>query len=290
MSALDRATAPARRRSTRAEVEDRRAALACIVSEMNPMTVRQAFYQATISGVVEKSERGYATVQSDLVWLRRQGIVPFDWIVDNTRYPRGPRTWPSIADALSATARSYRKALWEESETVVQVWIEKDALSGVIWPVIDEFDVTLMVARGYASLSFLHDAAETMQYDGRPAQIYHLGDFDPSGVDAARKIEAELRQAAPEIPISFERLAVTERQIADWNLPSRPTKASDTRSKHFGAISVELDAIPPQKLRDLVRAELERHLPRHRLDALRQEEAAERLMLAEMVRELGVEL
>lgn len=267
-------------------MEARREALVGIVTSMRPMTVRQVFYQATIHGVVEKTEAGYAKVQTGLVRLRRDGGLPYGWIVDNTRWVRGPRTWAGIADALGETARLYRKALWQEAGSSVEIWLEKDALSGVVWPVIDEYDVPLMVTRGYASLSFLHAAAEAIGAAGRPAFIYHLGDFDPSGVDAARRIEMELRSGAPGTEINFERLAVTPAQIAGWDLPTQPTKNSDTRAKGFGSISVELDAIAPGMLRDLVRSAIERHLPRHELEALKLVEAEERRTLARLVHAL----
>ena len=114
------------------------------------------------------------------------------------------------------------------------------------------YDVPLMVARGYASLSFLHSAAEYINDLDVPAYIYHLGDFDPSGVNAGEKIEETLRELAPDAEIIFERIAVTPEQIDAWNLPTRPTKTSDTRAKGFGDISVELDAIEPNQLRALV--------------------------------------
>src|SRR5262249_35124305 len=107
------------------------------------------------------------------------------------------------------------------------------------------YDVPLMVARGYASLSFLHSAAEYINELDVPAYIYHLGDFDPSGVNAGEKIEQTLRELAPDAEIVFERLAVTQEQIEAWELPTRPTKKSDSRSKNFGDISVELDAVDP---------------------------------------------
>ena len=110
---------------------------------------------------------------------------------------------------------------------------QKDALSGVIIPETNYYDVPLMVARGYASLSFLHSAAEGISEIGKPAYIYHLGDYDPSGVNAGEKIEETLRELAPDAEIHFERLAVTPDQISAWNLPTRPTKASDSRAKKF---------------------------------------------------------
>jgi hypothetical protein len=129
---------------------------------------------------------------------------------------------------MRETARFYRKALWADADDYVEVWLEKDALSAVVFDVTAEFDVPLMVARGYASLSFLHEAAEAISNEERPAYIYHLGDFDPSGVNAAEKIEESLREFAPEAEIHFERLAVLPWQIEVWNLPTRPTKTSAT--------------------------------------------------------------
>jgi hypothetical protein len=244
--------------STKALVEQRRASLYQIVRAMRPMTVRQVFYQATVRGIIEKTEAGYNKVQTDLTLMRRAGDLPYDWLADNTRWQRKPRTFNSVEEALHNTAALYRKNLWADADSYVEIWLEKDALSGVVYPITSLNDVPLMVARGYASLSFLHTAAEYMNGLDVPVYIYHLGDFDPSGVNAGEKIEETLMELAPDADITFERIAVTEEQIADWNLPTRPTKSSDSRSKGFGSISVELDAIEPARLRALVQARIPR--------------------------------
>jgi hypothetical protein len=149
-----------RNRATKAEVEYRRLRLVGIIAEMQPMTVRQVFYQATVHNLVEKSEAGYNKVQTDLVQMRRVGDLPYSWLPDNTRWQRRPRTYNGVQAALEDTARFYRKSLWADADAYVEVWLEKDALAGVIMPVTSMYDVPLMVARGYASLSFLHSAAE----------------------------------------------------------------------------------------------------------------------------------
>ena len=159
--------------------------------------------------------------------MRKDGILPYHWLGDSTRWQRKPNTFYSVKEALEETARLYRKALWADAKAYVEIWLEKDALSGVIYPVTSQFDVPLMVARGYASLSFLHGAAEYIASLEVPAYIFHLGDFDPSGQDAARAIEQTLREMAADADIMFERLAVTPEQIAQWRLPTRPTKATD---------------------------------------------------------------
>jgi len=256
---------------------DRRHRLLEIVEEIQPATVRQVFYQATLTGVVEKTEGGYDKVQRALVDMRLDGTIPFDWLVDNTRWMRKPRTYGSKEEALQETARLYRRDLWCDADEYVEIWIEKDALAGVIYPVTEEFDVPLMVARGYASLSFLHDAAELIADQERPAYIYHLGDYDPSGQDAARNIEEQLREMAPDAEIYFKQLAVTRKQIARWKLPTRPTKTTDTRSKAWtGGESVELDAIAPDDLRKIVRDAIETHVNREQLELLLEIERDER--------------
>jgi hypothetical protein len=273
-----------RNRSTKAEVQARHMALQQIVAEQRPMTVRQVFYQATVRGIVEKAETGYAKVQTDLVAMRRAGVVPYGWLADSTRWQRKPNTFESVEEALEETARLYRKALWADSDSYVEIWLEKDALSGVVYPITSAYDVPLMVARGYASLSFLHGAADYIADLDVPAYIYHLGDFDPSGQDAARAIEQTLREMAPDAEIHFERLAVTTDQIVSLELPSRPTKKTDSRAKRFGDIdSVELDAIPPDRLRLIVRAVIERHLPPAQFETLKTAEASEQRLINGLV-------
>jgi len=272
-----------RERSTGTEVRERRAALLSIVMSMKPMTVRQVYYQATVLGLIDKTEAGYRVVQTDLVKMRRDGAMPYNWLADSTRWQRKPRTFRSVKEALEDTARLYRKDLWAEADSYVEFWLEKDALAGVIVPVTRLFDVPLMVARGYASLSFLHSSAECLRELDRPAHVYHLGDYDPSGQDAARSIEQTLRSMAPEADITFERLAVTPEQISEWELPTRPTKASDTRSRGFGDISVELDAIEPDTLRNLVALAIENHLQPEQFAILKAAERSERRLINGLV-------
>jgi len=186
-----------RDRATKAETAQRWYALYDIVDAQRPMSVRQVFYRAVVGGLIDKTERGYANIQRALADMRRAREIPFAWITDGTRFQRRPKTHSNIEEALKETARFYRKSLWDQSETYVEVWCEKDALTGVIYPITSQFDVPLMVARGFASLSFLASAAADIEAEDRPAFIYHLGDYDPSGQYAAQKIEETLRELTP---------------------------------------------------------------------------------------------
>lgn len=272
-----------RARATKWQMAALHEALVRIVYEIRPCSVRQAYYQATVRSVVDKTDNGYDRVQRALVNLRRGGRIPFASITDNTRWQIRPNTYISLEDALEELARLYRRSVWDDVEAHVEVWLEKDALAGVVHPITSYFDVPLQVARGFSSLSFLYSAAEYITRLAKPAYIYHLGDFDPSGVCAGEKIEATLREFAPEAEIHFERLAVLPEQIKAWDLPIRPTKKSDSRAKKFGhAESVELDAIHPEQLRELVEDAIVQHLPRGLLKALQTAERTEREKLLEL--------
>jgi hypothetical protein len=251
-----------------------------------PVTVRQMFYLLTVRGAVEKEESGYRKAQRQLLALRRAGLVPYNWIADNTRWMRKPTTYAGLGDFFDRAAAYYRQDLWVRSDVYVEVWCEKDALAGVLMPVTREYDVPLMVARGYSSETFAYNAAEAMGETGKPCYVYYTGDFDPSGWQIARTLEGCLLGFGA--PVVFERLAVNPEQIQTWALPTRPSKISDTRCKAFfaefgdGTESVELDAIHPDLLRGLVRDAIEQHIDHGQLEALRREEGAARETLQEL--------
>ena len=251
-----------------------------LVAAEHPMTVRQVFYRLVGMGLVAKTEGEYkSAVVRLLTELRLEGELPFSWIVDTTRWTRKPDTHDGLRDLLEDTASLYRRDLWRRQPVYVEVWCEKEALSGVIYGVTGHWDVPLMVSRGYASLSYLYRAAGAIRAKDKPAFIYFLGDFDPSGLDIAHQVEKRLSEFAPAAEITFERVAVTPAQIDEWILPTRPTKASDSRSGRFGAESVELDAIPPDALRQLVADCIERHMDEEEFARLKQVEENERLAL-----------
>jgi hypothetical protein len=271
-----------------------RAQLYDILRAQNPMTVRQVFYRMVTQPqpLIAKTEAEYKrTVGRLLVEMRRSGDIPFRWIADNTRWMRKPQSYDSLEEALENTARTYRRDLWTNQDVYVEVWTEKDALAGVLLDVTREWDVPLMVAKGFASVSFLYSAAEHIQEIDKPTYIYYFGDHDPSGVAIDRRIERDLRGFAPGAEIHFERVAVTPEQIREWKLPTRPTKRSehDHRAKTFRGDSVEVDAIAPDTLRRLVRECIEQHIDPRRLKRLKAVERLERATLEQYAAAFGEE-
>jgi hypothetical protein len=257
-----------------------------IVAEIRPATVRQTFYQATVRGLVEKTEASYKLICRELTFMRRNGLLPFGWIADNTRWQRKPRTYSSLDAMLRLSKQTYRRALWNDQDCYVEIWLEKEALAGVLIDVTAEYDVPLMVTKGYPSLSFLHSAAEQIASQQKPTFLYYFGDRDPSGVDIDRFVAQELRRYAPDADISFERAAVLPEQIAIYDLPTRPTKKSDSRSRKFIGESVEVDAIHPSTLRELCEECVVQHIDEIMRAATLRVEEEERTTLNQIVARL----
>lgn len=275
-----------KKRRTRADINVIKTTMYQLLQAEQPMTVRQVFYRMVGTGLIRKSETEYkATVNRLLTEMRLEGEIPFGWIADGTRWVHKQKSFDSVEQALADTARLYRRALWRDQLDRVEVWLEKEALAGVVYDVTDEYDVPLYVTRGYASLSYLHTAATMISDADKPTWIYYLGDHDPSGLDIPRNVEQRLREFAPDARFHFDRIAVTPEQIEAWSLPTRPTKGTDSRSASFSGESVEVDAIPPVDLRQLVTDAITAHID---VDALRIVQVAERSEREVLSRMAGV--
>jgi hypothetical protein len=245
------------------------------------MTVRQVFYQLETMGIVGKTEAGYRQVQMQVLKMRREGLLDWTFITDGTRWKRKPRSYSDAGDYIEQVSRSYRRDLWQEQDVRIEIWLEKDALADVIVDVTAKWDVSLMVSRGQSSATFLHSAAvtarEAFEDTGVSTYVYALYDFDAGGERAYRTVEHELPTHAPGVPIYVERLAVTEDQIEEWGLSTRPAKKSDPEAAKWGdKPAVELDAVDPDRLTGLVEEAITYHVDKHAWEVEQQVEAEER--------------
>jgi hypothetical protein len=255
-----------------------------------PMTCRQMFYQLVSRGVIAKTEAEYkATVIRLLVEMRLDRSIPFDWIADNTRWVRRARTFHSLSDMLEDCSTTYRRHLWRMQPAYVEIWLEKDALAGVLSDVTFKWDVPLMVSRGYPSLSYVQSTAATLEDQDKPCFLYQFGDHDPSGIGIQENIERRLREFAPSAEIYFERVAVTPEQIQIWKLPTRPTKTTDTRARGFQGESVDVDAIAPRELRKLCERCIMKHVDTDQLEQTLLIEKEERESIQDIISKMSSE-
>lgn len=251
-----------------------------IINQVNDaggfLTIRHLFYKLVSAGVIEKTEQSYHKVIYHTGLMRKQGYLPYYVFADNTRLIRKSDTYDSLTEALEFWSKNYRRELWNKQDTYIEVWSEKDAISNIIFSVTDEYDVPLMVSRGFSSLTFLYNASEEIKRQnkkGKGAIIYYLGDNDPSGIKASEDIENKLNEFGCDF--YFKRLAVTPEQIERFNLPTRPTKHC-THSKGFEGESVEIDALNPKYLQLLVKTHIEAHIDDKELLNTRNAEALEK--------------
>jgi hypothetical protein len=275
-------TSTKRKRRTKEEIQRLERELYELLERIRPATVRQVFYRMVVAELIGKTESEYHnTVSRLLVRMRRRGDLPFHWISDNTRWMRKPNSYSSMEQALKDTAQAYRRSLWDEQNVYVEIWTEKDALAGVLMEETAPWDVPLMVSRGFSSITYLYEAAANIQEIGKRAYLYYFGDHDPSGRHIDRSMERRLHEFAPDAEIHFERVAIKEEQIAAWNLPTRPTKRksktgrANTHAKNFVGDSVEVDAIEPAQLRQMVSDCITRHIDQEQLERTRLVEKAE---------------
>ena len=251
------------------------------------MTVRQVFYQLVARAVIEKTEEQYqGTVIRLMTEMRLDGSLPYSLIVDESRRVRITKTYDSLDDAIEQTANFYRRSALAQAPDYIEIWCEKDALAGALWDVTSEYDVPLMVSRGMPSLTFLHASAQAIWNAAerdKKTFIYQFGDHDPSGVLIPKTIERRLDEMCERLdcpPPQVKRIALTEKQIKKHRLPTRPTKRNgNSHAAGFVGRSVELDALPPRVLRDLVRKVIERHISPAQTLALRVAEDSERKLL-----------
>jgi hypothetical protein len=268
-------------------MDEIKSAIVALLKADHPMTVRQVFYRLVVKGVVEKTENEYdLTVIRLLTDMRMSGQVQFSWIVDESRPRIINRTYNSIADAARDTAEFYRRSALRECADYIEIWSEKQALAGVIKSAADRYDVPVIVSKGMPSLTQVYGTARAISRAakaGKSAYLYQFGDHDPSGVLIPQTIERRLNELCKKLDCpapAIERVALTEEQIGNFNLPTRPTKREGNRhATKFEGNSVELDALPASELRSMVREVIERHISERALRALRVAEDSERQLL-----------
>lgn len=226
------------------------------------LTLRQLYYQFVSRGFIANNMREYKNLGDILNDARLAGLVDWLAIVDRTRNLQSLAHWSDPAEIVSACASQFRIDRWATQPRRVEVWIEKDALVGVIENVCKELDVAYFSCRGYTSQSEMWSAAKRLEAyaeSGQKPLVLHFGDHDPSGIDMSRDIEDRLTEFARQ-PIELRRLALNMDQVKKYNPPPNPAKLTDSRCAGYmeihGDESWELDALEPKVIDALIRKEI----------------------------------
>lgn len=253
------------------------------------LTTRQLFYAFVSRDLIENTQRSYKNLGGIIDDGRMAGLVDWESIEDRTRTVRENSHWDSPSEIIDSAASSYKNDLWRNQKTRIEVFIEKDALIGVIEGTCRKHDVACFSCRGYSSQSAMWRAARKFrQYWMNPGNkqrtvILHLGDHDPSGVDMTRDIQDRLLLLSNNAPIEVKRIALTMKQIQQYNPPPNSSKITDSRAKEYiekyGDQSWELDALEPKVLIALIEKHIKalRNEDVYEQDYRKQEEDRKRL-------------
>lgn len=230
------------------------------------LTLRQLYYQFVSRDLIPNSQKEYKKLGEVISNARLAGLVSWQAIVDRTRNLQKNAHWNSPSEIVKACVNQYRVDKWAEQGTRVEVWIEKDALIGVIEGICRDLDVSYFSCRGYTSQSEMWAAAQRLigyRDEGQDVVIIHLGDHDPSGKDMTRDIQERLDLFMGGDGPTVDRIALNMDQVRRYNPPPNPAKITDSRAhgyiREFGSKSWELDALDPNVLRDLIESTVLEH-------------------------------
>lgn len=231
------------------------------------LTLRQLYYQFVARGFSENTMKAYHNIGSVISDARLAGLIDWEAIEDRTRNLEAQPTWNSPKDILSACAKQFKFDYWGSQETRIEVWVEKEALVGVIERTAFKYRCAYFACRGYASQSELWRAGQRFKeyYDrGQRVVVIHLGDHDPSGIDMTRDNDERIWLFSEESGVKVERVALNMDQVTKYNPPPNPAKMTDTRfneySARYGDESWELDALDPKVIDELISTEIEKYI------------------------------
>lgn len=219
------------------------------------LTLRQLYYQLVSKDIIPNNDKEYGKLGNILKKGRMAGIVDWDAIEDRVRRPQLPWWCDGIIDAQQTIINQYRLDRMRSQSSTIEVWVEKDALSNVLYRVTSKYHIRLMVNRGYSSVSAMYEAYKRL-YSGDT--ILYFGDHDPSGLDMIRDVRERMQDFGLEINVVP--VALTMEQVRKFSPPPNPAKITDSRAawyiQQWGQSSWELDALPPKELNRLCEDEI----------------------------------
>ena len=256
------------------------------------LTLRQLYYQFVSRDLIPNQQKEYKKLGSIINDARLAGLISWEAIVDRTRNLVVSPHWSGPREIVEACSRQFQIDKWEGQKYRVEVWIEKDALVGVIENVCKQNDVPYFSCRGYTSQSEMWSAGrrlkEICDYQNQTPIIIHLGDHDPSGIDMSRDIEDRLELFMG--GLSVKRIALNMDQVEEYNPPPNPAKITDSRAtayiRKFGRESWELDALEPSVLSTLIQETINEYKDEDLWTEALEEEQAHRDTLLKVAKKL----
>lgn len=222
------------------------------------LTLRQLYYQFVARDLISNTVKSYNKLGNIINDARLAGLVDWLAIEDRTRNVSDAPRWDNPADAVNAVLQQYRTDVWENQPRRVEVWIEKNALTGVIHRTCRQLDVPYFACIGYVSQSEEYRAYRRSL--NHPLTILHLGDHDPSGIDMTRDNDNRLNDVFGG-DVEVVRIALNMDQVEEYSPPPNPAKMTDSRfqdyAAQFGTSSWELDALEPSVINTLITSHVE---------------------------------
>ncbi len=240
------------------------------------ISIRHLFYRCANSGLIEKTEKDYNSLRSHLVKWREQRLIAFDNFIDGTRYHYGRDNFNDLGEYLRYCAAAYRLNLWKDSDYYIEVWTEKDAIAAAVHTIAQEWNLRTFVCRGDPSMSSLDSCSRTFNANrkaGYKPVVLYLGDYDESGLAIPKTIREKLKKNH-DCDVELIRVGINQDHILRFNLPTRPAKG-DRRGESI-EYAVDIDAMKPADLREILAHEINSFIDPWTLQQMRATEAAER--------------
>lgn len=257
---------------------------------IHKLTVRQLHYQLVSRGLYPNTNRTYVLTGEAATLGRDHGLIDWNAIEDRSRHLSGWETWKTPAESIANAAKHYSEDYWERGQKYrPEVWIEKEALVGIIEDTCGKFLVPFFAAHGYSSTTSAYEAGKRFAYyqsiNKIPVVLY-LGDHDPSGIHMKTDIEDRLKYYA-RMKIEVRRVALNMDQIKKYRPPPNQIKDGDKRSQayvdEFGTEKCwELDALDPDVLIGLVKNEVKKLIHVDKWNAAQEREERNREKIEEI--------
>lgn len=255
------------------------------------LTLRQLYYQFVAKGWLPNRQAEYNRLGNIISAGRMAGVISWDAIEDRGRNLMGINHYDSVPDFFNAVKGRFALDLWANQDWRPEVWIEKQALEGVIGGICNQLRVPFFSTKGYNSQSEQWRAGRRFAsyvHKGQRPIVFHLGDHDPSGIDMTRDNRDRLSTFAG-VPVTVVRIAMNRDQIERFDCPENPVKFTDSRAEAYvaehGYHSWELDALSPKFIAELIEQNVSQIRDPERWDEMVEAETEDRMVMDEMIRQ-----